>query len=378
MIVRRATLEDKAEIFAFIDDAWGDRAPYKFPERWEWQFENNPFREDDLLPVWIAVDEEDGKVVGQTCAMVEPLQIGDELYRVGWSVDTFLQPSCRGQGIGYELQKANNDANEIFMSLSMSAANRRIKEALGSIPLCPVTKLLKWLHHDSTDVMKGFERRIARKKSKWGEIATTIFRNLALDKIFAMALNVRISLLELFGGRNLSVDESIEIIRVERFPEEIDALWEEISPNFHASIKRDQRYLNWKYVEKPHREYFNFIAIRNDRLCGYIILREGKEPEPNMGLIVDIFVSPSDEKALSTLMVFAQEYLKRRRVGFIKTATTVEAYQKRLLRLGYKKIGDVIPMFHANVQSKEIESAIKSKKWLLGKGDHDWDQYPPP
>lgn len=378
MIVRRATLEDKTKIFEFIDVAWGDRAKYKFPERWEWQFENNPFREQELLPVWIAVDEDTGKVVGQTCAMVEPLQIGDELYRVGWSVDTFLQSSYRGQGIGYKLQKANNDANEIFMSLSMSAANRRIKEALDSVPLCPVAKFHKWLHYDSSDVKRGFEKRVTSNGSAWGKVAANIFSWLAFDKIIALVLNSRIRLVEFLSKRNRFIGESIEITQVEKFPKEIDALLKRTSLDFHVLIKRDQVYLNWKYVEQPDHDYLKFIARRNDEICGYIILREGKEPEPNMGLIVDVFVSPRDERALSTLMVFAQEYLKRRKVGFIKTATTVEAYQKCLLRLGYKRIGEVTPMFYANIQSEEIESAIHSDQWLLGKGDHDWDQYPPP
>ena len=127
--VRRATIEDQNAIFEFIKMAYVGRWQYKIPERWQWEFIDNPFLFDDGLPIWIAV-EEDGSVVGQTCALVEPIKIGEEVHKVGWSVDTFLLPEYRGQGIGFQLQKANDQANEIFMSLSMSKANRRIKSGL--------------------------------------------------------------------------------------------------------------------------------------------------------------------------------------------------------------------------------------------------------
>ena len=75
--IRRATLEDKPAIFAFLEKAYGDKARYKYPERWEWQFEKNPYKPNDELPVFIAVTE-DGQVVGQSAAMYEPLKIEQE------------------------------------------------------------------------------------------------------------------------------------------------------------------------------------------------------------------------------------------------------------------------------------------------------------
>ena len=40
--VRRATILDKPAIFEFLKLAYGEAGLCKFPERWEWQFENNP------------------------------------------------------------------------------------------------------------------------------------------------------------------------------------------------------------------------------------------------------------------------------------------------------------------------------------------------
>ena len=60
--VRQATIDDKLEIFSFLDLAYGENARYKYPERWEWQFVHNPFKPTEL-PVWIAITEEERLLV---------------------------------------------------------------------------------------------------------------------------------------------------------------------------------------------------------------------------------------------------------------------------------------------------------------------------
>ena len=51
--VRQATLDDKQKIFEFIRLAYPNRWKYKIPERWEWEFELNPFCPPGQLPIWM-------------------------------------------------------------------------------------------------------------------------------------------------------------------------------------------------------------------------------------------------------------------------------------------------------------------------------------
>ena len=53
--IRQATLADKAAIFDFLRIAYARGSEFKFPDRWEWAFERNPFVEG--LPIWIAIAE---------------------------------------------------------------------------------------------------------------------------------------------------------------------------------------------------------------------------------------------------------------------------------------------------------------------------------
>ncbi len=371
--VRRATLEDKPAIFKFIQVAYPDRWQYKIPERWQWEYVDNPFLEGGELPVFIAVDEQ-GNVVGQTCTLVEPLKLGERICRVGWSVDTFLLPEYRGQGIGYQLQKANNEANPIFMSLDMSQTNRRIKAGLGSVPIDPVRQYYRLARYEPESIIAAVASRLARREGTARRWLAAVLHGLFLDRVGAALLN---GWIELKDRRALRAGEpGLEIEQVESFGEEADRLWEKLSPCFYALVKRDQAFLNWKYTRQPFVKYALFTARRQGDICGILILRTGKPPERFLGIIADLFVAPEDEAAIRELLIFALRYFKAQKVKDVVAASSVAAYQKWFETLGFKPYKEAFPMFQCKYTPAECAAAQEPGHWLLGKSDHDWDQFP--
>jgi GNAT superfamily N-acetyltransferase len=373
IVVRRATPEDKEAIFKFIQVAYQDRWQYKIPERWQWEFVENPFLEGEDLPVFIAVDEQ-GKVVGQTCTLVEPLKMGDHSCKVGWSVDTFLLPEYRGQGIGFQLQRVNDEANQIFMSLNMSLANRRIKAGLGSVPIDPVRLYTRLVRFEPESLVAAVTGRLARSAGWAGKALAAALHLSFLDRIAAGLLNGWIALKDILTLR--FVDPDLVIQPIQTFGEETDRLWEKLSNRFFALIRRDRAYLDWKYLRQPYVEYAPFVARRAGEICGMLILRTGKPPERYLGVIADLFVAPEDEAAIRDLITFAVRYFKQARAKDILVASSVRPYQVWLEALGFKPGKEVFPMFHCKVECPECLAAQEPGSWLLSKGDHDWDQYP--
>ncbi len=158
IIIRQAELSDRAAVARFYMKAYPGRSQYKVPERWDWAFVQNPFRAPGSLPVWLAVDPE-GEVVGQTCALVEPLLVNDEELRAGWGVDFFVLPEYRGQGLGTLLQQAVNEGLDTFISLSMAASAQRIKQSIGLTALPPVPVFSMILRHEAASVRKTLAER---------------------------------------------------------------------------------------------------------------------------------------------------------------------------------------------------------------------------
>jgi GNAT superfamily N-acetyltransferase len=355
--IRQATLADKPAIFAFLRLAYPDRWQYKLPQRWEWEFEHNPFLQGGNLPIWLAL--KGGRVLGQSCALVEPLVIHEKETRVGWGVDFFVLPENRGQGLGTRLQIANNEGNEIFMSLSMAAVAANIKSKIGLQPLNPVPLFTKIVHHEPESVLRTLADRT--------KLPVNILRGAGLHRLAA----------NLLTGRDARRDQElyplpaggVELVPIQQFGPEVDDLWERTYGKFTALIRRDSKYLNWKYTWQPHVQHERIIAQRDGQVDGYVIFRRAHPPERNAGLILDVFADPEDGALIRTLFGVATQRLREQGVAYIQAASSVRTFQQTLRSLGFKRTQAATPMIRAGIE-------IPQSGWLLGKGDHDWDQYP--
>lgn len=371
--VRRAKVEDKPAIFNFIQNAYTGRWQYKIPDRWNWQYVENPFISSKELPIWIAINS-DGEVVGQSCAMMEPLKLGSTVRSMAWGVDLIVDPQYRGQGLGSELKKANDESHDIFMSLTMADRTQRINTELGFASIQPVPTYLRvnqWKPEAATQLV--INRAIPRGAIiKKGLVNVSNF--LKLDPRFAARLYRERT--EKDAHLAALVDPEISISQIERFTDEFDMLWEEVSPNFHALVKRDHIYLNWKFVNQPHVKHIKWIARKNGSLRGYIIVRKAEPPEPNVGIIIDMFVPPAERSILTALVSAVVDYFSREKVRSILSATSVKEYQDLLAEFGFKKVEEDIPMVHFKRPDSDSEISLQPGKWFLSKGDEDWDQYP--
>jgi GNAT superfamily N-acetyltransferase len=371
--IRRATLGDKDAIFRFIQQVHADRWQYKIPERWQWEFVDNPFLKDDRLPIWIALDEM-GNVVGQACSLVEPIKIGDQIRRVGWGVDVFLLPDHRGQGIGYQLNNTNDLDNEIFLSLSMSKTIRRIKADTGSVPLDPVPSYTRLLRFTPESLRAAVAKRLGVDRKSIAIILDSGLRWTCVDRMATGLLNLCVSLRD---KKQLgTADKGISIISVERFGPEVNTLWEKVSHYFYAIVERKDSYLNWKYVQQPFVHYQKCLAVCKGQIVGYIIFRLGSPPERNVGIIADVLAAPDEPGTIRSLYSYAIKWLKNAGAKDLLTATSVKAYQECLESIGLKKIREDVPMLHCKIEKLDCDQAYQPGSWFLGKGDHDWDQFP--
>ncbi len=66
-------------------------------------------------------------------------------------------------------------------------------------------------------------------------------------------------------------------------------------------MRRDSRYLNWKFIEPPHVRYTIALLRRGDEVEGYVVYRHLREPQGRVTQIVDLLADPSDERGIKTL-----------------------------------------------------------------------------
>ncbi len=360
--VRRATLDDKPAIFEFIRIAYSGRAQYKIPHRWRWQFQENPFLSSSDLPVWIATDK--GRVVAQTCAQIEPIKIGGKLTHVGWSVDTFVLPEYRGRGIGYRLQEANQQNHPVFMSLSMSKGNRRVKAALGSTALPPI---------------KIFQLRAGTTASEMSRRGlcngglSVLGRSSAVNWIASKAASFY-QASNWHAVKRRHFDEKFEMRQLARFTAGTDELWSRVSETVGISVHRCSELLNWKYVDQPHVCYQRVAAWTARSLDGYVVSRKCiSPPEPDVGLIVDLVAMPSNSGVLRALVLGAVDRLRKQGAKTIEAATGHQEIEAIYKSLGFREVRKLWPMCHAS-PTAEIDRLGGPPFFSMG--DHDIDQFP--
>lgn len=371
--IRQAQLSDKSAIFDFLSKAYEDLSPYKYPERWEWQFQCNPFVKDLNLPIWLAIDDSN-KIVGQICSMVEPLKINNRKGTIlNWAVDLIVLPEYRDQKIGFRLTKAIYDASENLMALPMSKAFRHYMEKLGSIQLesFGVYRRIALVKQES--ICSIIKNRFS-DKGLWGKSIYNFSRVFFLCHVIAWAVNSFVSVRDFFYKTRMNT--SIYIKESFVFDQKFNDFWEVVSNEFDVIVRRDSEFLKWKYSQQPFVDYKVFTALINSRISGYSILRTASSPESNTGIIADLLVSPGDTETIKALLFHAVNYFKIQKVRNISVASSNIAYQRAFREVGFKKHKEMHPLLHVDPQVQSQESMSIKDAWFLGRSDHDWDQFP--
>jgi len=95
---------------------------------------------------------------------------------------------------------------------------------------------------------------------------------------------------------------------VDRFGQEIDRLWELVSPELAVATIRTARYLNWRYADCPDVRYHKLVAVH--RLSGAVaavaILRLGVREQP-VAALVDWLMPSRSAAAAAALMACCEE-----------------------------------------------------------------------
>lgn len=370
--IRQATIDDKPAIFAFLDKAYGEKARYKYPERWEWQFERNPFRNPNLLPLWIA-ETEDGNIVGQIGSQIEPLKLGDNLHhKIYWGVDLVVLPDYRNQKVGYNLNLAMVKQNDNIIALPMSGAYRHYLLKIGAKEVDVTQVFQKYLHLDASAIKDALANRLGT--SAPFRLFLKTFNALRLDKLTVKIANW---LLKRQSASMRSLNpQNMSIIEISEFDSSTDQFWASVTDNFGIIVERNSQYLNWKYVQQPFLQYRKLLAMRNGDVSGYIIFRRSEPLEGDFGIIADLLSSPSDTESTNVLLGHALAWFEQQKIKVVYAASSHPFFQNALTQFKFSKYKEVIPLFKNFDGSPELEQAYESGHWFFSRSDHDWDQFP--
>jgi predicted N-acetyltransferase YhbS len=371
VIVRQASSSDRPAIAQFIEDAYGQLAPYKATPRWTWQFIDNPFGrpEGDEVPIWVAVDGD--RVVGQIAVQNALLEVDGQAFQAGWAVDIMILDSHRGAGIGHRLHDAVASDVDILMALTMAHASRRMAEKQGRVALAEVHQLTRWVRLDAPTVRRYLLLRTANHR--WAQVAArlacTVFR---FDRLFPRVVNPFLRLRD-FVRQSRRPSETTMIDEVECFGHEIDDFWDRTRGDYPVIFPRDAKFLNWRFVDCPELRYRRFVARRDGRVVGYVVLRQAEPVELSQGIIVDLFAARRDLQTVDALVRHSVAFFGNN-VSAVDCGTSVPEFETVLRKHGFFRTRAHHPTCVCRDSALRDRLEQLRSDWFFSKGDHDWDQ----
>lgn len=343
--VERYRPADERAITQMYRRVFGPQAADDHRLRWDWQYGRNP----NCLPagpqIWVA--REGPTVIGQYATMPVRLAVSGQEIAASWGMDVMVAPERQRQGVGEVLVRTWDQHVGASLGLGLSESSRRLFEKLrwpgmGQVPC----------------LAKPLSRRALRRPD-WPMPINRLVSALTLPFVRIIA-------------REKPVDADVAVIR--SFGDEFTELWDRLAPKFAFAVRRDARYLTWKFIEPPHVRYTIAALRRGDALQGYAVYRHVWEPRSRVTLLVDFLADPDDEAGIAALLRWVDREAHEADSDKIRAYCLHDGYQKALKNSGYFGVSSELS-YVAKINALEVPAAYyqDTSRWHLTAGDSDQD-----
>jgi len=253
---------DETSILALWNEVFraGDpRFEPRTPAQWEWLYRRNPAGTQIVVGV-----EPDGRVIAQYACVPAKAQVDGEVVVAGQGVDSMVRAEYR-RGLKRE---------GAFVQTA-----RGYFEHFGRWPVCAFGY--------------GFPNRAAYPIGVRLIGYVPVFRPLpTLYRNFFEASD------DDEVGRAHAA--AADVVEVDRFGGDADALWRRLAPEFPFALVRDAAYLDWRYADCPWLAYRRFVVRERGggTVRALFVTRANWQRLP-IQAVVDYLGAPDDEAALA-------------------------------------------------------------------------------
>ena len=248
------------------------------PERFEWLYRQNP---DGAARVWGLRDGRSGELVGFTACLPRRIVVNGQV-RIGWNgADFSIVPRYRTLGPAVKLRRE---------------AKLAIEAGRADFLYAHPNERMSLIHRMAGHAPVGCMLRMARPL-RLGTWAGNRLGGPRLGRLVGTVLDP----LHRLACREIRTRPSrdIEFVPSIRFDSRFDELFDGHRQTRPVVGVRDAAYLNWRYSQNPLCDVHGLLAVRGDRLAGYLVFID----DHGMGQIKDVF--PPDDPALVAKLLAA-------------------------------------------------------------------------
>ncbi len=241
------------------------------PEFFEWQCDQNPAGRPIIRLAYECCQNE---IVGEMWGLPMRIQVGDQVQRATLIINGLVRRDFRCQGVITRLGRE---------SFTDALVQQGIEFTI-SVPSPPTYRV-------DTQYLYGLELGripLLIKPLDWAALLTYKTGQPKLSGLAAAVLKHVVP----SNSRHFQA-HGITLCGQDCFDEAFDALWERTRHKRPVAVVRDHAWLNWRYVQIPTRHYDVRIAREGAEMLGYIVTRQTILEGVNCGMIVDLWVEPT-------------------------------------------------------------------------------------
>ncbi len=325
----------------------------RWMRHWHWKFMQTPA---GAAVIWLPGSNE--KIVGQYPINRVKMEVGNEVIEGSQMVELMTHPDYQHQGIFLTLARlALSDARDKGIDITYGFPNEaaypgHLKSGYSDVG--SISAMIKPLNLEN----------VLRK----------YITNQSLLKISTAILNLAIK--AFYRTRKVPEVDGLTITRVSSFDERINDLWARVSSNYEIMVRRDEAYLNWRYVEVPNVSYAIYLAEKKGQTLGYTVLKCEEQLELTVGRIFELVVIAGKKAIAQSLLLKAIEFFKEEKADIILYRLIGNKSLYGALRKSgfiYSRFASRKVRFIAHSNTAQIpEAFIKEPSyWFVQTGDSD-------
>ena len=268
----------RAHMGGIFAEVGGEKASAFGRALWEWQYLNEDF------PAVIVVADDGGNLCGYFHLPIFPIRYGERETRAAVTQDLGTLPAYRRQGMMRALDTFGRElltqrGVEVVYGFTHEISFRGFTSK-GVYSL--VTKVPIYVRPLNFARLLAGPLRLGPFGTALGAIAGPLYRAAR--------------------ARPIPVVPPAEVVALERFDDEVDALSAEFVAAVRIGLRRTARYLNWRFFEKPSGEYAAWGLRRDGRLRAYVVTRVGQFFGADSLVVADLGCARGEEQALLALL----------------------------------------------------------------------------
>lgn len=231
-----------------------------------WRFRDNP----SAGSLFSVARDAAGTMLGINAFMALTLRLNGALITSYQSMDTIVDPICRGQGLFSKLLNSFYGAVNVGLLYGFPNGNSA----------------------------HGFFNKLG-----WTRLGSPPFliKPLRLGYFLKRVVGPRARYINLPLAFKRAGDET-GIVTLTRFDARIDDLWASIAPAFGCAVERDAAYLNWRLMEHPEMRYSTYaIEGADGAVNAFISIIVLEKHGGRIGYVMEALARPGHDKALARL-----------------------------------------------------------------------------